>query len=118
MVHLIRFGAGLKGKVLDAWLHGMPVATTPIGAEGLERPGVTSGAKGDESSPSDLWGGLICPLTGGCSSSGEAAEVFAEAAVRLHEDEGLWCATRDEGRALLGDLFEAEDRWEIEVLWL
>lgn len=31
----LRFGAGLKGKVVDALLHGTPVVTTPIGAEGF-----------------------------------------------------------------------------------
>ena len=31
----LRFGAGLKGKIVDSWLHGMPVVTTPIGAEGM-----------------------------------------------------------------------------------
>jgi len=31
----LRFGAGIKGKVLDAWRHGTPVVTTPIGAEGI-----------------------------------------------------------------------------------
>lgn len=31
----IRFGAGLKGKILDAMIHGTPTITTPIGAEGM-----------------------------------------------------------------------------------
>ncbi len=31
----LRFGAGLKGKIVDAWQHGLPVCTTPIGAEGM-----------------------------------------------------------------------------------
>lgn len=31
----LRFGAGLKGKITDAWAAGTPVITTPIGAEGL-----------------------------------------------------------------------------------
>lgn len=31
----LRFGAGLKGKILDSWMHGLPVCTTPIGAEGM-----------------------------------------------------------------------------------
>ena len=31
----LRFGAGLKGKIVDAWAHGLPVVTTPIGAEGM-----------------------------------------------------------------------------------
>lgn len=37
MLAPLRFGAGVKGKVLDAWTHGMPVVTTPIGAEGACR---------------------------------------------------------------------------------
>lgn len=31
----LRFGAGVKGKITDGWLYGLPVLTTPIGAEGL-----------------------------------------------------------------------------------
>mmetsp|Transcript_5635 Transcript_5635/g.34985 ORF Transcript_5635/g.34985 Transcript_5635/m.34985 type:complete len:499 (-) Transcript_5635:1557-3053(-) len=34
MLSPLRFGAGVKGKVLDAWAYGLPVVTTPIGAEG------------------------------------------------------------------------------------
>lgn len=32
----LRFGAGVKGKVLEALHHGLPLVTTPIGAQGLE----------------------------------------------------------------------------------
>ncbi len=31
----LRYGAGLKGKIMDSWAHGLPVCTTPIGAEGM-----------------------------------------------------------------------------------
>ncbi len=31
----LRYGAGVKGKVLEALQHGVPLVTTPIGAEGL-----------------------------------------------------------------------------------
>jgi len=31
----LRYGAGLKGKILDALTYGTPVVTTPIGAEGM-----------------------------------------------------------------------------------
>lgn len=31
----LRFGAGLKGKIIDAMQHGTPVVTTEIGAEGI-----------------------------------------------------------------------------------
>jgi glycosyltransferase involved in cell wall biosynthesis len=32
----LRFGAGVKGKVCEAMAAGIPVITTPIGAEGLD----------------------------------------------------------------------------------
>jgi len=31
----LRFGSGVKGKTIEAMAHGVPVVTTPIGAEGL-----------------------------------------------------------------------------------
>jgi glycosyltransferase involved in cell wall biosynthesis len=31
----LRYGAGLKGKVLQAMSYGLPVVTTPVGAEGI-----------------------------------------------------------------------------------
>lgn len=31
----LRFGAGIKGKICDAWYYGLPCVTTPIGAEGM-----------------------------------------------------------------------------------
>jgi O-antigen biosynthesis protein len=35
MLAPIRYGAGIKGKIVDSWLHKTPVVTGPIGAEGL-----------------------------------------------------------------------------------
>lgn len=35
----IRFGAGIKGKISDSWAAGLPVVTTPVGAEGMIEPG-------------------------------------------------------------------------------
>lgn len=32
----LRYGAGVKGKVIEAFYNGMPVVTTSIGAEGIE----------------------------------------------------------------------------------
>lgn len=32
----LRYGAGVKGKVIEALYNGMPVVTTSIGAEGIE----------------------------------------------------------------------------------
>jgi GT2 family glycosyltransferase/SAM-dependent methyltransferase len=36
LVAPLTYGAGLKGKVTQALAHGLPVVTTPIGAEGLD----------------------------------------------------------------------------------
>jgi len=35
MLAPLRYGAGIKGKIVDSWLHNTPVVTSPIGAEGL-----------------------------------------------------------------------------------
>lgn len=32
----LRFGAGVKGKVIEAMAHGLPLVTTPVGAQGLD----------------------------------------------------------------------------------
>ena len=80
----LRFGAGLKGKVMDAWYYGMPVVSSPIGAEGLF--------------PSLLWGGEVA----------EIGEGFVEAACRLYEQEDAWQRGVDRGREILATQF-AED---------
>jgi GT2 family glycosyltransferase len=66
MVAPLRFGAGAKGKVGEALAHGLPVVTTPIGAEGM------GFADGQE---------LLIADT--------AAE-FAEAVARVYNDRELW----------------------------
>lgn len=35
MLAPLRFGAGVKGKIVDAWMEHTPVVTTPIGSEGM-----------------------------------------------------------------------------------
>ncbi len=62
----LRFGAGLKGKLIDAMQCGTPSVTTSIGAEGMH---------GDFS-----WSGMI----------EDTPEEFAKAAVRLHSEKPDW----------------------------
>ena len=62
----LRFGAGVKGKIGEALSHGLPVVTTPVGAEGM---GLLDGEHV-----------LV--------ESDHAA--FASAVVRLHRDRALW----------------------------
>ena len=62
----LRFGAGLKGKLLDAMLYGTPGVTTSIGAEGMY---------GDLPTP-----GVIA----------DTPESFAELSVALYSDKIKW----------------------------
>ena len=110
----LRFGAGIKGKIVDAWMHGVPVVTTPIGAEGMV-PGVDklwteseddsdsdTEKKSDpekEKSENETWGGSWRSLD---------AAGFARDAVALHEDSAAWEATRRRGRELVKILFPHE----------
>lgn len=71
-----RFGAGVKGKVVEALHHGLPLVTTPIGAEGI--PGIHD----------------VCAIT-------EDSVVFADAIVALLRDDALWRERSDRGRALI-----------------
>lgn len=73
----LRFGAGVKGKIVDAMLCGTPTVTTPIGAEAMS---------------GDL------PWPGSIASS---AESIASAAVRLYIDQDAWQQAQDAGWALL-----------------
>ncbi|HVA33983.1 MAG TPA: glycosyltransferase [Candidatus Baltobacteraceae bacterium] len=61
----LRFGAGMKGKIVYALAHGIPVVTTPVGAEGIftaqDYPAIAS-----------------------------TAEEFAAQIVRLHQDRTVW----------------------------
>ncbi|WP_336346804.1 glycosyltransferase [Pseudomonas monsensis] len=78
----LRFGAGIKGKLLDAMMCGTPSVTTPIGAEGMH---------GDAP-----WPGAIT----------HSAREFATRAVALYTDEALWQAAQQTGNTLLGERYQ------------
>ncbi|RVT96827.1 glycosyltransferase [Rhodovarius crocodyli] len=80
----LRYGAGIKGKVLDCLAHGLPCVMTPIAAEGLDLP------------PSLQW--LI---------SADAA-ALAEKLRRLNEDEALNTELSLAGLAFIGERFGAD----------
>ena len=92
----LRYGAGIKIKVLDSFAHGVPVILTPVAAEGL------------------------------CLRDGESALVaatpgaFAEAVIRLYRDSRLWSHLARGGFSLLERHFsqQAMDSALSEVLAL
>lgn len=77
----LQFGAGLKGKLVEAMLYGTPTVTTSIGAEGI----------GNHKN----WNGFIT----------DDFNVFAEKSVKLYSDEQLWKISQQKGVAIVNDNF-------------
>lgn len=78
----LAFGAGLKGKLLDAMQYGTPSVTTSIGAEGM-----AIGA---------LWNGGIA----------SDAATIAEIAITLYQDESVWLQAQQNGYTILQQRFD------------
>ena len=77
----LRFGAGIKGKLIDAMQFGVPSVTTDIGAEAMhgEYP----------------WNGIIA----------NQPHKFAEAAVELYTNEIKWQQAGENGAQILNNFF-------------
>jgi len=80
----LRFGAGIKGKIMDAMACGTPSVTTPIGAEAM-------------------YGEL--PFPGAIATD---AQGLADAAVRLYQDQSLWEQAQRSGWQVLRQRFRFE----------
>lgn len=82
----LRFGAGIKGKLADAMLSGAPSVTTSIGAEAMH---------------DDLpW----------CGAIADDAQAFADAAVRLYQNETLWLQSQQRGAGILQQCFNKAEQ--------
>jgi O-antigen biosynthesis protein len=77
MVAPLRYGAGMKGKITQALSVGLPVVTTPIGAEGLD---------GHEEE---------------CMLIAEDPRELAAQAIRAYEDDELWRSLSRAGQELI-----------------
>lgn len=73
----LRFGAGLKGKLLDAMIYATPSVTSTIGAEGMKGKGLWPGTLADEK------------------------ESFVNAAVNLYQNESAWTKASQQCRHTL-----------------
>lgn len=81
----LRFGAGMKGKLIDAMLCGTPSITSSIGSESMH--------------PSLDWSGVIS----------DSAESFAEAAVHLYHNEGDWKRCQQNGIKIINQVFDKKN---------
>jgi len=77
MLAPLRYGAGMKGKITQALSVGLPVVTTPIGAEGLD---------GHEEE---------------CMLIAEDPHELAAEAIRVYRDEALWRELSRAGQELI-----------------
>lgn len=77
----LRFGAGLKGKLLEAAMLATPAVTTPIGAEGM-------------------YGDLPAPALVAHSD-----DEFVEGAVKLYQDQNLWQELSRRGEPMVAQRF-------------
>ncbi len=77
----IRFGAGLKGKLIEAMQYGTPSVTSSCGAEGI--PG------------SFLWPGFVT----------DNPEEFTLKAIELYQDETIWSQAQETGVTVLASRF-------------
>ncbi|MDA8970836.1 glycosyltransferase family 4 protein [Flavobacteriaceae bacterium] len=80
----LRFGAGLKGKLLDAMLYGTPGVTTSIGAEGM-------------------YGDL--PMPGVIADTPEA---FAELSVAIYSDKIKWQQNAQRGVEIIKERYNGK----------
>lgn len=87
----LRFGAGIKGKLVEAMQMGTPSITTAIGAESMhgELP----------------WNGVIT----------EDIDTFVDAAVSLYEDKTSWLVMQQNGHSILQARYQAEE-WEPKLI--
>jgi GT2 family glycosyltransferase/glycosyltransferase involved in cell wall biosynthesis len=84
LVAPLQWGAGVKGKVTQSLAHGIPVITTPIGAEGLQ---MTDGSN------------VIIANTN---------EEFSAAAIRICQDDDLWSRISTNGTKLAREEFSID----------
>lgn len=73
----LTFGAGIKGKLLDATKAGTPYLTTPLGSEGI----------GSTQSTTDI-------------------ESFADKALEIYQDESKWKESQEKNRKVFSEKFD------------
>ena len=78
----LRFGAGLKGKLLDAMRFGLPSVTTEVGAEGMH-----------------------CELQFGGTIT-NSKEDFINASVKLYSEEKIWKEAQQSGFEIIKNRFQ------------
>jgi glycosyltransferase involved in cell wall biosynthesis len=90
----LRFGAGIKGKIVDAWTFGMPVVTTPIGSEGMTLK--------NNNNTKEQFGGRVA----------STLDEFCSHAIELAVDRESYQQAQLTGQRLLEQLYHGPRNWE------
>lgn len=85
----IPFGAGIKGKLLDAMQFGLPSVTSSIGAEGMQI------ASNDET---PFWNGYIC----------DNDDDFIRKSIDVYQNPTLWKKFQQNGKIIIDEKFRKE----------
>lgn len=107
----LRFGAGIKGKLLDAMRCGTPSITTWIGAEGIAEDSVDVDSSMNAKAENEVknlqsvqWPGALCDAD---TSDAAVIRDYVERAVALYEDEKVWNLANKHTASLL-DVFKQQ----------
>lgn len=82
----LRFGGGMKGKVLESMCHGLPMVTTSVGVQGLS-------------------------CASGFLPHSDSAEEIAAQLIRLLDDDGHWSSVSDASTALIRERYSVQALW-------
>ena len=97
MLSPLRFGAGIKGKHIEAWKTGCPIVTTEIGAEGMRT------TKSFESAGAQkFWGGRVA----------QSDDEFVDSAQTIYNCESKWNKSIESPLPVLGR-FCGRKHWKI-----
>lgn len=87
----LRFGAGLKGKLLEAMESGTPSITSSIGSEGMTYL--------------NIWNGFIA----------DSYDTFIQSSIALYSNKEIWESCQQKGFEIIENLFSKEEH-EIELM--
>ena len=82
----LRFGSGVKGKVVEAMRYGVPRVTSPTGAQGLDACDAL----------------LVCTTT----------DDYVDAIFKIHGDDAEWRRSALAGQAFVHAYFTADAQWQ------
>ncbi|MGB6153364.1 MAG: glycosyltransferase [Pricia sp.] len=110
----LRFGAGIKGKLIDAMQAGTPTVTTSIGAEGMcSSASIMDILTGYANTKTKTWGSesadgfddkiLDFPWNGLIA---DTAEDFADAAISLYQNEQEWTQAQQNATPIINKLYD------------